>query len=270
MPAKRTKSKRVAVVRKIELAKGKTGAELGIQARTLKAKSAETILALAQTVGIAYAAFYEPWVKIGKPSVKIPEQKVADKHWADFLRESGYVWPRHYPLLRSLWMIHRKMDFLKPNSENLPNSIDAIKKIASVKLTDKQQKTLMKGLTESHTAKDVAALISRVKTGDRERFEELDAAGADALLSGEDSKSSDPKQSVLSMAADLIANETLISSDHRHAEASHQGFIVILCYLDPNKKQSVEVEVLADPDLVEEAIKLAHQKRTGAKVLKAA
>lgn len=247
----------------------KSEAELGQQAHSLKVKSSLTILALAEVVGTAYEAYYEPWAKVGAPNTKIPEQKQADKHWQDFLRESGYVFPRHYPLLRTLWMIHRKMDYLKPNSKNLPNSIDAIKKVAMAKLNDKQQKQLMKGLTESHTARDVAALISKVKTGGSELFDELDAAGADRLQSA-NHEPSEPKQNVLSMASDLIAHQTINSDANRYSEASHNGFLVVLYHLDPVRKQAVEVEVLSDPDLVDDAIKLAHQKRGAIKSLKAA
>jgi hypothetical protein len=258
---KNAKSTRLSTVSRRALARTRSGAELGIQAKMLKVKSATTILALAQTVGIAYEAFYEPWAKVGAPKIDVPEQKTAAKHWQDFLRESGYVWPRHYKLLRTLWVIHRKMDFLKLNSENLPNSIDAIGKVCSVKLTDEQQKALVKGLTRSHTAKDVAALITQVKTGKIDDLHELDAAGADALLSADNPSSPSEKQSVLSMAADLIAHETVITATNRHAEPSHQGFVVVLCYLDPIRRQSFEIEVLADAAIVEEAIKLAHRKR---------
>ena len=110
---KNVKSKHLAISRRA-LTKGRSGAELGIQARTMKAKSVETILELAQTVGIAYEAFYEPWAKVGAPKFNVPEQKEAAKQWQDFLRESGYLWPRHYKLLRTLWMIHRR-DGLPPS-----------------------------------------------------------------------------------------------------------------------------------------------------------
>jgi hypothetical protein len=268
--AVRRKAKSKRAVSKLALAKGRSGAELGIQARNLKVKSAESILALAQTVGIAYAAFYEPWAKVGAPKIMVPEQKQAAKDWKDFIRESGYIWPRHYKLLRTLWLIYRKMDLLKPNSENLPNSIDAIHKVVSVRLDPKQQKALFKGLTESHTAKDVAALITHVKTGKSGDLEELDAAGADALLSADNPSSPIQKQSVLSMGADLIAHETFISAANRHSEPNHQGFVVVLCHVDPFNRKVSEIDVLSDEALVEEAIRLAHQKRSDVKAVEAA
>jgi hypothetical protein len=267
---KKAKSKHLATVSRRGLTNGRSGAELGIQAKILKVKSASAILALAQTVGIAYEAFYEPWAKVGAPKIKIPEQKEADKHWRDFIRESGYVWPRHCKLLRTLWSIYRKIDLLKPNSANLPNSIDAIHKVVSVRLDPQQQKELFKGLTKSHTAKDVAALIALVKTGKRDELNELDAEATNDLLSADTSPPASPQQSILSMSADLIAHETFISAEHRYLEASHQGFVVVLCHLDKITQQSVEIEILADEGLVEEAIRLAHQKRSAVQEIQAA
>ena len=161
------------------------------------------------------------------------------------------------------------MDFLQANSENLPNSVDAISKVCSVKLTDKQQKALVKGLTESHTAKDVAALITQIKTGKRDDLEELDAEAADALLS-QGTPLTVPKQSILSMSADLLADEPAISADNRHAEPNHLGFVVVLCHVHPIRKQMNEIVVLSNGDLVEEAIRLAHQKRSAVKTVDAA
>jgi hypothetical protein len=267
--AARKNSKRLATLGQLASTRGRSGAELGVQAKMLKIKSATTILELAHAVGIAYEAFYEPWAKVGAPKIDVPEQKEAAKHWKDFLRESGYVWPRHYKLLRSLWIIHRKMDFLKPNSANLPNSIDAISKVCSVKLTDKQQKALVRGLTQSHTAKDVAALITQVKTGKADDLDDLDAEATDELLSQGKSPTV-PKQSILSVAADLLANETVISADNRHAEPNHLGFIVVLCHVDPIAKRVSEIGVLSNDDLVEEAIRLAHLKLSDLKSVEAA
>jgi hypothetical protein len=72
------------------------------------------------------------------------------------------------------------------------------------------------------------------------------------------------------MAADLIAHATVVSAANRHAEPSHQGFVIVLCHVDKIKQQTVEIGVLSDQGLVEEAIKLAHQKRNVTKDAKAA
>lgn len=147
-----------------------TGHDLGLAARGKLAKSSLAILDLAKVIHKAYDLYYAPICFRGRPTVNERDAKEAEqrKQWAAFLAASGFSMPQHAKLLRNYWRIGGKEKVLRRNSENLPNSVDALAELCSIDCEYTKEQDLffmvLSVLTQSSTADDVRFCIKAAKT----------------------------------------------------------------------------------------------------------
>jgi hypothetical protein len=149
-----------------------SGHDLGVAARGKLAKSSEAILDLAVVIHKAYDLYYAPRAKRGRPrkgsagigNRLIVEWDRKESEWEAFLAASGYDMAQHSKLLRNYWRVGKKAGALRRNSENLPNSLDALAELCADGVENREFCLVLAEMTPQATADDVRFLLRASRT----------------------------------------------------------------------------------------------------------
>ena len=161
------------------------GHHLGLATRGKLAKNTESILDLAVVIHKAYDLYYAPRAKRGRPRKHsggidnrlIKEWDQKESEWEAFLAASGFNMAQHSKLLRNYWRVGKRAGALRgQNSENLPNSMDALAELCAEGVKDREFCLILAELTPQATADDVRFLLKasrEVPLDDVDNFTDL-------------------------------------------------------------------------------------------------